>query len=111
MFPGRWDTAVGACHGELLEFALYREAKEELGFKDFNPVLLQTYVWESEVERELVNVFATVGDFSLHPSNDEVTEGRYWSMEEIEKHIGSSLFTPNFEQEFTSLKQIMLALL
>ncbi|MGI5846405.1 MAG: NUDIX hydrolase [Candidatus Cryptobacteroides sp.] len=113
LFPGRWDTAVGGhvAYGELLEFALYREAKEELGFKDFNPVLLRTYVWESEVERELVNVFATVGDFFLHPRNDEVTEGRYWPMEEIEKHIGSSLFTPNFEQEFTSLKQILLALL
>ncbi len=113
LLPGRWDTAVGGHvdYGETLEEALYREASEELGFRDFNPIFLKSYVWESAREKELVNVFATVGNFTLRPDNDEVTEGRYWRMSEIESNLGRGLFTPNFEQEFKSIKDTLLALL
>ena len=70
-FPGMWDTAVGGHidYGELLETALFREASEELGFRGFNPIYLQTYLWESPRERELINVFAAVGNFHLDPHN------------------------------------------
>ena len=83
----------------------------ELGFKEFNPIYLKSYVWESLREKELVNVFAAVGNFTLHPDHDEVEEGRYWNMSEIESGLGRGLFTPNFEQEFRSIKNTLLALL
>lgn len=113
LLPGRWDTAVGGHvdYGETLEEALYREASEELGFRDFNPIFLKSYIWESAREKELVSVFATVGNFTLKPDNDEVTEGRYWNMSEIESNLARGLFTPNFEQEFKSIKDTLLALL
>jgi isopentenyldiphosphate isomerase len=113
LLPGCWDTAVGGHvdYGENLEEALYREASEELAFMEFNPIFLKSYVWESAREKELVNVFATVGNFLLEPDNDEVAEGRYWNMSEIEAHLGEGLFTPNFEQEFMSIKDTLLALL
>ena len=113
LLPGCWDTAVGGHvdYGESLEEALYREASEELGFRDFNPLFLKSYVWESAREKELVNVFATVGNFSLKPDNDEVAEGRYWNMSDIKSDLGKGLFTPNFEQEFKSIKDTLLALL
>lgn len=113
LLPGRWDTAVGGhvVYGETLEEALYREASEELGFRDFNPIFLKSYIWESAREKELVSVFATVGNFTLKPDNDEVTEGRYWNMSEIESNLARGLFTPNFEQEFKSIKDTLLALL
>ena len=61
--PGKWDTAVGGHvdYGETIEEALRREVREELGITDFNPVFLMRYVFESKVEKELVNVF------SMHP--------------------------------------------
>lgn len=113
LLPGRWDTAVGGHvdYGETLEEALYREASEELGFRDFNPIFLKSYIWEPAREKELVSVFATVGNFTLKPDNDEVTEGRYWNMSEIESNLARGLFTPNFEQEFKSIKDTLLALL
>ena len=113
LLPGRWDTAVGGHvdYGETLEEALYREASEELGFRDFNPIFLKSYIWESAREKELVSVFATAGNFTLKPDNDEVTEGRYWNMSEIESNLARGLFTPNFEQEFKSIKDTLLALL
>ena len=111
--PGKWDTSVGGhvAYGESLAEALYREASEEIGLRDFNPVYLRSYVFESEVERELVNVFAAVGSYDLKPDMDEVEEGRFWRMDEIEENLGKSLFTPNFEGEFVLIKDSLLSLL
>lgn len=102
--PGKWDTAVGG-HidlGEHVEQALRREAKEELGLEDFTPTALQTYVFQSECEKELVFPYKTVYDGPIQPSS-ETDGGRFWSKEELEEAFGKGIFTPNFEQEYTRL--------
>ncbi len=111
--PGLWDTAVGGhiTYGETVMEALYREASEELGLSDFAPVSLDSYVWESERERELVNVFAAVGSYEPRPDGEEVAEGRWWSFFEIEKCLSDSLFTPNFESEYLRVRKALEALL
>lgn len=113
LLPGRWDTAVGGHvdYGEYISEALHREAAEELGFYDYNPIYLGSYVFQSEVEREMVNIFAAVGNFTLHPDAEEVEEGRYWPLDEIEENIGNSIFTPNFEGEFRKVRRSLEALL
>ena len=91
---------------------MYREAFEELGFSAFNPTWLKTYIWESSTEKELVNVFAAVGNFKIESFNlDEVADCRYWTMEEIFSSLGKGIFTPNFEHEFSEMKESLLALL
>ena len=111
--PGLWDTAVGGhvTYGEGFMEALYREAGEELGFRDFNPVQIRLYVWESEKERELVNVFATISSKTPKPDNAEVDEGRFWTIAEIDAALGKGVFTPQFEQEYAEIKNDLLALL
>ena len=111
--PGKWDTAVGGhvSYGESVMEAVFREAYEELGFMDFNPIGVKSYVFESEIEKELVNVFAAVGNFDLYPDHDEVDEGRWWDFSEIESNIGKGIFTPNFENEFCEIRNILSALL
>ena len=111
--PGKWDTAVGGhvSYGEGILEAVYREASEELGFTDFNPIHLETYQFESEIEKELVNVFAAVGTYELHPDLDEVDEGRWWELSDIDANLGKGVFTPNFESEFTMIRKSLLALL
>lgn len=103
--PGKWDTAVGGHvdYGELIEDALLRETREELGVRDFTPEFLMRYEFRSQIEAELVYIYKCVydGDFSLDPS--EVDEGRFWSLDEIKKSIGKGLFTPNFESEIERL--------
>ena len=65
----------------------------------------------ADIEKELVNVFAAVGSFSLSPDKDEVDEGKYWEIGAIEENTGRSVLTPNFEQEFVRVKDRLLALL
>ena len=111
--PGKWDTAVGGhvSYGESIVEAVYREAFEELRFIEFNPIHLETYEFESAVEREMVSVFAAVGSYELTPDPDEVEEGRWWPIEEIDANLGKNVFTPNFESEFRMIRKQLLALL
>lgn len=100
--PDKWDTACGGhiSYGESVEDALQREVEEELGIRDFNAELITQYIFESEVDAEYVYVFKTVFDGEVKPSKEELTDGRFFSKEEISDKMGKDFFTPNFESEY-----------
>lgn len=103
--PGKWDTAVGGHvdYGETTEEALRREVREELGITDFTPQFIARYVFESSIEKELVNTFRTTYTGEITPDPTELDGGRFWSQAEILENLGKGLFTPNFEQEYKRL--------
>lgn len=105
--PGKWDTSVGGHvdFGEETNEALFREAKEELGISGFEAVFMHRYIFTSMVEKELVNSFYTLYDGIIKPDPEEISEGRFWSYEEIVSKSGKDIFTPNFEYEFGLLMQ------
>ena len=113
LLPGYWDTAVGGhvTYGEQALEALYREAAEELGLHGFNPIFLDNYVYQTQRDSEFVLIFAMVGHPDLDPDNAEVSEGKWWTMEEIDAAIGKGVLTPNFESEFSRIRASLLALL
>ena len=113
LLPGKWDTAVGGhiMYGEAITEALYREAREELGLDAFNPIFIKSYRWDTAVDAEFVNVFAAVGNLNPVPDMDEVEQGRWWSIPEIEKKLETGVFTPNFVDEFRDIRDSLLSLL
>lgn len=106
--PGKWDTAVGGHvdYGETIEEALLREVGEELNVFGFETCFVMRYVFESEREKELIHVYTTTYNGEITPSS-ELDGGRFWSLDEIKASIGVGVFTPNFEQEFIALKEII----
>lgn len=111
--PGKWDTAVGGHvdYGESVEDALFRETREELSITDFSPTFSFSYIFESEIEKEMVYSYYTIYDGLIVPDKDEVETGRFWSIDEIEQNIGKQIFTPNFEIEFQRLQSYLKGLL
>lgn len=106
--PGKWDTAIGGhIHsGETIERALRREAEEELGisFAQFSPLF--RYIHRSEVESELVHGYLLQEDGPFYPNRDEISEIRFWTIDEISSNLRKQIFTPNFEKEFDLLQKI-----
>ena len=105
--PDKWDTATGG-HvdwGEDVMTALAREVNEEIGLPSdsYSPKLVNTYIFENNIERELVYVFTTEYDGELHPSPTETQGGKFWSINEIHSAIGKNVLTPMFEKEFMLL--------
>ena len=112
--PGKWDTSVGGHvdYGESLADAVVREAREELGLHivaDDCRFLFQ-YIWQSSRERELVTTFCIVADANVipQPDHDEVDEGRYFTLSELQSLLGTQFFTSQFEeQELPHLLQVL----
>ncbi len=103
--PGKWDTSVGG-HvdiGETIEQALIRETAEELNITGIHPIPLVQYKWETEIESELVFSFRALYNATPVFNKSEIDEGRFWTFSEIDKNLGTGIFTPNLEHEISVL--------
>jgi isopentenyldiphosphate isomerase/intracellular septation protein A len=105
--PGKWDTAVGGHIGlnESIEAALKREAMEELNLSDFSFTPFLKYRWDSNMESELVFSFISQYNGSISFNPNEISDGRFWNMRDLENLLNKNVLTPNFEKEFYDLQQ------
>ena len=105
--PGKWDTSIGG-HiqaGESLENAIKRESLEEAGITIELKKLIHIakYVFESEIERELVFSYAYFYDGPITFQESEINEVRFFSYDKLKSLISQEETTPNFEKEFSLL--------
>jgi isopentenyldiphosphate isomerase len=106
--PGKWDTAVGG-HvkwKESIEQALAREMFEETRLKPRNINLLVKYIWNSEVESELVFSFLQITDSEPRINPSEAEQGRWWTFQQIAESP-KEIFTPNFLHELPMIKTML----
>lgn len=107
--PGKWDTSVGGHvdSGESADQAVQREVREELGIPEATPHYLYRYLWQSPVESELIRSYRLYhsGPFTLQA--EELEDGRFWSVQEIEESLGHHIFTPNFEYEWPRIREFV----
>ncbi|MHC1738399.1 MAG: NUDIX domain-containing protein [Ignavibacteriaceae bacterium] len=108
--PGKWDASVTGhvSVDENVETALIRESEEEIGLTNFNAVAVCKYILRSDNESQLVFLFYLKYDGELKPNPEEVDEGRFWKISEINAQLGTGIFTPGFETDFAILKKALL---
>lgn len=100
--PNKWDSSSSGHidYGETPDIAVAREAREELGIQITHPDFIEKYIIETDIERELSYCYRTRYDGDIHIDHDEVTDGRFWTLEEIRNSIHKNIFTQNFVSDF-----------
>lgn len=100
--PGRWDTSVGGhlAPGETYLEAALREMEEELGIRGIPLEFLYSSRIRNRVESENVGTFLGRFDGEVVFPPEEIQEVRFWQAREIERALGTEVFTPNFEEEW-----------
>ena len=105
--PGKWDTSVGGHiqSGELLEHAIKRETLEELGITlgIKKLIYIARYVFESDIEKELVFSYVYHYDGPIIFQQSEIDEVKFFTFEELTTLISQGETTPNFVREFSLL--------
>lgn len=105
--PLKWDTSVGGHidSGESIQTAAYRELQEELGIAKTRIHPLFQYIFTNEIESEFVHAFYCLYNGRIQINKAEIDKGSFWEIARIEKNLKNNIFTPNFIQEYSLVRQ------
>ena len=95
LYPGYWSIALGGhvLAGESYERAVEREIREEVGLVT-RPTLITTFKKRTADERENVKVFGVTADRDPVLFADEIEQGRFATLAEINEMLGRFDFLP-----------------
>lgn len=95
IYPGYWSIAFGG-HvraGESYDAAALREVQEETGLFD-RPVRIGAYKKRTADERENVVVYRVIASREPEPFPEEIAQGRFVSLAEMNAMLGRLPFLP-----------------
>jgi isopentenyl-diphosphate delta-isomerase len=106
IYPGYWSIAFGGhvLSGESYDAAAIREVQEETGLLD-RPVQIGTFKKRTADERENVTAYAVTASFDPDLFPDEIEQGRFSTMAELNEMLGRFDFLP----ETTDLLTILVS--
>lgn len=112
--PGQWGMSVGehVKPGESFMDAAIRGLKEELGITNAKiiqikgPRLFTITYEDGKKDNEFDALFLAESDEKINIDKEEVSEGEFLTLEEIEKEIERGrIFTPFFQIEWEEFKE------
>lgn len=111
--PNLWGPAVAGTveEGETYDENVVKEAQEEIGLVDFEPVFLKKMFYETDNARRFTSVYYAVinsEERELILQEDEVAEIKWVTVEDLEKwFIGKpEEFIPSFSRTLETIKEI-----
>lgn len=107
-FPGYWSIVLGGhVHAsETYEEAVIREIEEETGLKE-KPFFMDSFKKRILEEKENVKVYGLVVKRGLKLDEEELEEGEFLSMDELEVSMKIKKFLPETNILFPLLKRYL----
>ncbi len=105
-FPGYWSIVLGGhVHaGETYEEAVIRELEEEAGLKA-KPFFISSFKKRIPEEKENVKVYGVLAKDRIILNDEELENGEFLSVEEMEEKLKNQDFLPETEILFNMLKR------
>ena len=105
LYPGYWSVALGGhvLAGESYEEAVKRELEEETGLRS-TPFFIKAFQKRTPDERENVKVYGVRTRQEPEPYPDEIEQGHFATMSEVNEMLGRFDFLP----ETPTLIQILI---
>ena len=102
LYPEQWDCTVGGGvdYGETYEEGLVREIEEEIGIRIKNPVFLFVFRYKDVVNNYTSKTYRCVVDAVLKFQEEEISEGRFETVENVKKLINEIVFCPDAIEVF-----------
>lgn len=94
-YPGYWSIAFGGhvLAGESYDRAVEREIREEVGL-DTRPTFITSFKKRTADERENVKVYGVVADRDPALFADEIEQGQFATLAEVNEMLGRFDFLP-----------------
>ena len=95
LYPGHWSIAFGGhvLAGESYDGAVEREIREEAGLAA-RPTFITSFKKRTADERENVKVYGVVADRDPALFADEIEQGQFATLAEINEMLGRFVFLP-----------------